>query len=365
MYIYERKQWPAFSWDEASIGPILAQTRYLQGRLLGRVRALGFSLQEEAALFTLTQDVIKTSEIEGEQLSNQSVRSSVAQKLGINIGSILPIDRNVEGIVEVMIDATRNYAAPLTDTRLFSWHNALFAAENNLSATFKVGQWRTQQSGPMRVISGAYGREKIHFEAPDSHSLKKEMKQFIHWFNKTLTQDPVIKSALAHFWFVTIHPFSDGNGRIARAIADMTLALSENSPQRFYSMSAQIQTERTQYYAILESCQKESLNITDWLEWFLHCLQRAIINAEDNLKIILLKADFWQEHATQIFNHRQQLIINLLLDNNFIGQLTSSKWAKITKCSQDTALRDISDLIKKNVLLKDLSNGRSTCYRLK
>lgn len=338
--------------------------RHLQGRLLGHMEALGFGLREEATLQTLTQDVIKTSEIEGEKLDAEQVRSSIARRLGMDMGRSKPVDRNVEGIVEIMLDAIRNYEAPLTQERLFAWHAALFPTGRSGMQRIVVGGWRTKESGPMQVVSGPYGREKVHYEAPSYGRLKKEMTHFIKWFNASSEADLVVKSALAHFWFVTIHPFDDGNGRIARAIADMMLARSEKSSQRFYSMSSQIQHERKGYYDVLEACQKGPLDITSWIEWFLHCLKRAIAASEETLQAVLIKARFWKAHAEESFNNRQRTILNRLLDG-FDGKLTSSKWATITKCSQDTALRDISDLLDRKILTKDEAGGRSTSYELR
>ncbi|HTG44527.1 MAG TPA: Fic family protein, partial [Verrucomicrobiae bacterium] len=351
MYIHELKDWPEFHWKRAELADLLAEARHLQGRLLGRMESLGFGLREEATLQTLTQDVLKTSEIEGEKLEAGQVRSSIARQLGMDMGAGLPIDRNVEGIVEVMLDATRKYDAPLTEERLFGWHAALFPIGRSGMQRITVAGWRTKASGPMQVVSGSYGRERVHYEAPSYDRLKKEMARFLKWFNTSSETDLVIRSALAHFWFVTIHPFHDGNGRIARAIADMTLARSEKSSQRFYSMSAQIQRERKDYYDVLEKCQKGSLDISAWIEWFLNCLKHAIAASETTLQAILNKARFWKIHAGESFNERQRTIINRLLDG-FEGKLTSSKWAKLTKCSQDTALRDISDLLNRQILSK-------------
>lgn len=363
MYIHERKDWPHFKWDHAGLSELLAEVRYMQGRLLGRMDAVGFQLREEAMLEALTQDVLKTSEIEGEKLDTQQVRSSIAKKLGMDIVAVPLIDRHVDGIVEVMLDATCGFDVPLTQERLFGWHAALFPTGRSGFHRIAVGEWRTEASGAMQVVSGPYGREKVHYEAPDYKRMKKEMSGFIKWFNNNQKIDLVIKSALAHFWFVTIHPFEDGNGRIARAIADMLLARSEKSKQRFYSMSAQIQRERNDYYNVLESCQKGTLDITQWIEWYLHCLQRAIASSDEILKTVLTKATFWRVHSGESFNERQRFVINRLLDG-FEGKLNSSKWAKLTKCSQDTALRDITDLLERKILLKDEAGGRSTSYLL-
>ncbi len=363
MYIHERKEWPEFTWDQVGLSPLLAEVRHAQGRLIGHMDALGFGLREEATLQTLTQDVLKTSEIEGEKLDAEQVRSSLARRLGMDMGKSKLIDRNVEAIVEILLDATRHYNAPLTQERLFDWHGALFPTGRSGMQRIVVGGWRTKESGPMQVVSGPYGREKVHYEAPGHERLKEEMARFLKWLNSASELDPVIKASLAHFWFVTIHPFDDGNGRIARAIADMLLARSEKSPQRFYSMSAQILRERKAYYDVLEACQKGPLDITPWIEWFLHCLRHAISASEETLQTVLIKARFWKAHAAESFNDRQRIILNRLLDG-FDGKLTSSAWAKLTKCSQDTALRDITDLLERKILAKDEAGGRSTSYAL-
>jgi Fic family protein len=365
MYIHELPGWPQFHWDEKKVAGLLAEVRHLQGRLLGRMDALGFGLREEATLGVLTQDVVKTSEIEGERLDPQQVRSSIGRRLGIETGGVQITDRHVEGIVEVMLDATRKYAEPLTKKRLLAWHAALFPTGRSGLQPIKIGRWRDADSGAMQVVSGAYGREQVHYEAPAHDRLENEMAAFLHWFNRPDdTTDPVLKSALAHFWFVTIHPFDDGNGRIARAIADLALARSENSSQRFYSMSSQIQREREAYYRVLERGQKESLDITGWIDWYLRCLRHAIQTSAETLQAVLTKARLWKDHATESFNDRQRGMINRLLDG-FEGKLTSSKWAKLAKCSQDTALRDISDLLERGVLTKDEPGGRSTSYQLR
>lgn len=364
MYIHERKDWPAFHLDQAKLADLLAEVRHLQGRLVGRMEVLGFGLREEATLQTLTEDVVKTSEIEGEMLDTEQVRSSLARRLGLDIGGALQIDRNVEGIVEVMLDATRKYDAPLTEERLFGWHAALFPTGRSGMQRITVGAWRTEASGAMQVVSGRFGRERVHYEAPAVARLEKEMAHFLIWSNAAPETDLVVKAAIAHFWFVTIHPFEDGNGRIARAIADMMLAQSEKSTERFYSMSAQIQRERNGYYDVLESSQKGSLNITPWIEWFLNCLKHAIGASEKMLETVLIKARFWKAHAGESLNERQREIINLLQDG-FEGKLTSSKWARLMKCSQDTALRDISDLLNRQILAKDEAGGRSTSYKLR
>lgn len=364
MYIHERKEWPGFMWDEGKLAGLLADVRYLQGRLLGRMEGLGFQLREVATLQTLTADVVKTTEIEGEKLDVETVRSSIARRMGLDIGALRAIDRNVEGIVDIMLDATREFEKPLTQERLFGWHAALFPTGRSGLQRITVGAWRPKKSGAMQVVSGPIGREKVHYEAPSHDRLKSEMAAFLKWLNSSSETDLVLKSALAHFWFVTIHPFDDGNGRIARAIADMMLARSEKTSQRFYSMSSQIQQERNAYYDVLERSQKGTLDITGWIEWYLNCLKRAIGASEETLKAVLVKDAFWKMHAGKSFNDRQRKVIDRLLDG-FEGKLTSSKWAKLTKCSQDTAGRDINVLVELKILSKEEAGGRSTSYVLK
>jgi Fic family protein len=362
--IHEQKDWPQFRWDQAAIVAPLAEARHRQGRLIGRMQALGFPLRDEAVLYTLTEDVLKSSEIEGDRLDKEQVRSSVARHLGLDIGGLLPADRHVEGVVHMMLDATQNYADPLSAGRLFGWQAALFPTGRSGLRKITVGAWRRDKSGPMEVVSGPIGHERVHYRAPPARHLAREMQAFLHWFNKKERGlDPVLKAAISHLWFVTIHPFDDGNGRIARAIADMALARSEASPQRFYSMSAQIRIERNRYYEILEVTQKGGLDISDWLEWFLACLDRALSGAEGILEAVLRKADFWRKHATTELNPRQRNMLSRLLDG-FSGKLTSSKWAKIEKCSTDTALRDIAYLVDRHILQKDAAGGRSTSYSL-
>jgi Fic family protein len=363
MYIYERDDWPKFRWNEAALATRLAAVRHQQGRLIGRMEALGFRLREEAVLQTLTEDVLKSSEIEGEVLDKDQVRSSIARRLGLDIGALTPADRNVEGVVEMMLDATQRYAAPLSAERLFAWHAALFPTGRSGMSKITVGAWRNDMSGPMQVVSGPFGRERVHYQAPPAERLARDIETFLTWFEARTGLDPVIKAALAHLWFVTIHPFEDGNGRIARAIADMALARAEHTAQRFYSMSAQIRAERTVYYQLLEETQKGDLDVTAWLDWFLACLGRAFERAEEAYSSVLAKARFWDRHAQTTLNDRQRLVINRLLDG-FEGNLTSSKWAALAKCSQDTALRDIEDLIRCGVLAKDKAGGRSTSYSL-
>jgi Fic family protein len=363
-YIHERPDWPKFHWKQEGVAKQLAAVRHRQGRLIGRMHALGFPLREEAVLETLTEDVLKSSEIEGEILDKEQVRSSIARRLGMEAVAVARADRDVEGVVEMMLDATQKFEEPLTADRLFGWHAALFPTGRSGIAKIIVGAWRDDKTGRMQVVSGAYGRrEKVHYEAPVASRLDVEMKSFLDWFNSEDDTDPVIRAALAHLWFVTIHPFDDGNGRIARAIADMSLARSEDSPQRYYSMSAQIRLERKDYYDLLEATQKDDLDITPWLEWFLGCLDRAFDGAEKILANVFQKAEFWKKHAAVPLNDRQRDILNRLLDG-FEGKLTSSKWAKIEKCSPDTALRDINELVERGILAKDPAGGRSTSYSL-
>jgi len=362
-YIHELPDWPKFQWDQTTLAEKLAAVRHRQGRLIGRMEGLGFPLPSEAVLQTLTQEVLKSSEIEGEILDQDQVRSSIARRLGIDIGGLTPADRHVEGLVEMMLDATQKYKDPLTHERLFAWHAAMFPTGRSGMSKITAGAWRDDKSGPMQVVSGPIGRERVHYQAPAAPRLEAEMESFLEWFYGETAIDPVLKAALAHLWFVTIHPFDDGNGRIARAIADMSLTRSEDSPQRFYSMSAQIRAERNAYYDILEKTQKQdALNVTPWLEWFLSCLNRAFDGAERTLATVLKKAEFWKQHAATAFNNRQRDIVNRLLDG-FEGKLTSSKYATIEKTSPDTALRDISDLIERGILAKD-GGGRSTSYSL-
>ena len=362
-YIHELKGWPHFRWSQERLAKRLAAVRHQQGRLIGRMEGLGFTLRAEATLQTRTEEVLKSSEIEGEILDRDQVRSSVARRLGMDIGALTPADRHVDGVVEMILDATERYDTPLTAERLFGWHAALFPTGRSGMTKITVGAWRNARSGPMQVVSGPIGRERVHYEAPIASRLKKEMRAFLDWFNTENTIDPVLKAGIAHLWFVTIHPFDDGNGRIARAIADQALARSEKSAQRFYSMSAQIRQERNAYYDILEATQKGDLDITPWLEWFLECLNRAFGGAETILAAVLTKARFWEINAGASLNDRQRTIINRLLDG-FEGKLTSSKWAMLTKCSQDTALRDIDDLVQRGILTKDAAGGRSTSYSL-
>lgn len=362
-YIHNLPVWPQFQWDRERVTKHLAIVSHNQGRLLGRMEVLGFKVRQEAVLKTLTEDVLKSSEIEGEQLDAEQVRSSVARRLGMNIGGLKPVDRNVEGIVEMVLDATGHYEKPLTAERLFDWHAALFPTGRSGMRQIVVGAWRGDRSDPMQVVSGPVGRERVHFEAPNAGRLDREMQVFLDWFNEATAIDWISKAGLAHLWFVTIHPFDDGNGRIARAIADMALARSQKSPQRFYSMSVQIRNERDAYYDILEKTQKGAMDVTAWMEWFLGCMERAIEGAQTVLETVLSKARFWEAVGDFPLNKRQRLVLNRLL-NGFEGKLTTKKWAKLTKCSHDTALRDIAALIDGGILVRNPEGGRSTSYAL-
>jgi len=363
-FIHQSDNWPNFSWKLEEFINLLSEVRNLQGRIMGRMESLGFDLRNEATLETLTLDVLKSTEIEGEYLNPDQVRSSIARRLGMEIAGSVESDRNVDGVVEMMLDATQNCFNPLTSERLFDWHAALFPTGRSGMYKITVANWRSDSTGPMQVVSGAMGKEKVHFQAPDSSLVESEMSRFLDWFNKSSELDLVLKASVAHLWFVTIHPFDDGNGRITRALTDMLLAQSDRSSQRFYSMSAQIRLERKQYYEILEKTQKGNLDITDWIKWFLNCLLNALKSTDTILNRVLFKADFWTRHAKTIMNERQKKLLNKILDG-FEGKLTSSKWAKIAKCSKDTAIRDINDLINKNILKKDEAGGRSTNYELK
>lgn len=364
IYIYQQPDWPHFTWDNDELIGLLSLLRHKQGRLKGYMEALGFVSQNETSLKTLTLDVLKSSEIEGEMLNLEQVRSSIARKLGMDIAGLVPSDRHVDGVVEMMLDATLNFRKKLSADRLFGWHASLFPNGRSGMHKISVGTWRDNEKGPMQVVSGAMGKEKIHFEAPEARKLKGEMSLFLKWFNAKDQLDPVLKSAIAHLWFVTIHPFDDGNGRIARAIADMQLTRADGDQQRFYSMSAQIRVERTTYYNMLEKTQKGSLDITPWLLWYLRCLTRALDTTDKNLQSVMEKTRFWDKHFQTEINERQRQMINKLFDG-FIGKLNSSKWAKLAKCSPDTALRDINDLIQKKILKKEEAGGRSTSYVLR
>ncbi|MEM9243650.1 MAG: Fic family protein [Pseudomonadota bacterium] len=364
MWIYEYQNWSNFTWDAEALASKLADIRYRQGHLLGRMESLGFELKREASLNMLTNDVVKSSAIEGESLDSEEVRSSIARRLGVNIAGLVPASRDVEGIVEMMLDATQQFSKPLTKDRLFGWHAALFPTGRSGMRRITVGGWRTIDVGPMQVVSGPIGRETIHFEAPNADQLESEIQVFLDWFGNSQDIDPVLKAGIAHFWFVTIHPFEDGNGRIARAICDMALARADGTANRFYSLSTQIESERKTYYIQLEKQQRGSPEITGWLAWFLDCLGRAISSAEIALGNILFKARLWDKINQKPVNKRQCFIINRMLDDDFKGYMHTSKYAKLAKCSTDTALRDIQDLKKRGIFIQNPGGGRSTSYSL-
>jgi Fic family protein len=362
-YIWQQGDWPYWVYDLKRLLPLLSQVHLAQGHLLGRMHDVGMDLRDEASLRVLAEDVLKTSEIEGEKLNLESVRSSIARRLGLDIGALAPADRHVDGVVDMVLDATQRHDDTLTAERLFGWHAALFPTGYSGLARIRVGAWRDDSQGPMQVVSGPVQRRRVHYEAPPAVMLDAEMSEFLRWFNGPHDDDPVITAGIAHLWFVTIHPFDDGNGRIARAVGDMALARADHRVRRYYSVSAQLQRERKDYYDWLERNQKGTLDVTDWLEWFLGCLLRAVQGAESTLSAVLAKAGFWNRWAGVSMNERQIKLLNKLLDG-FDGKLTSSKWAAIAECSQDTALRDISDLLAKGVLVKSAASGRSTSYEL-
>lgn len=359
-YIYQYKNWTSFTWRESEINALFGEVRNLQGRILGQMNTLGFATKEEATLRTLTLDVIESSAIEGEKLDYDQVRSSIARRLGINIAGLVPANRKVDGVVEMMLDATQNFQKPLTKKRLCGWHSALFPTGHSGMLKIEVARYRT---GEMQIVSGAMGKERVHYEAVPGAKVKEEMDQFLTWFNDKNTIDPVLKSAIAHFWFIIIHPFDDGNGRIARAISDLMLARADGTSERFYSMSSQILVERKKYYETLQRVQHSSGDLTDWLSWFLHCLKKSLVATEQTLQKIMRKNEFWQKHESSELNERQRLVLNKLFDG-LDGKLKSSKWAKIAKCSPDTALRDINDLMDKQILRQEQAGGRSTNYEL-
>nr|WP_310136502.1 Fic family protein [Burkholderia ambifaria] len=363
-FIWEAADWPAWRFDLPALATSLADVSRAQGMLAGRLADIGLALRDEASLVALTEDVVKTSAIEGENLSVASVRSSIARRLGVDIGALAPVDRHVEGVVDMVLDATTHSATPVTESRLFGWHAALFPTGYSGMSRIAVGAWRTDASGPMQVVSGPIGRQRVHFEAPPAVRLANEVGRFLAWLNAAPPVEPLlIRAGLAHLWFVTLHPFDDGNGRIARALGDLVLARADRSPQRFYSLSAQIQRERNAYYDVLERTQRGSLDVTEWLAWFLNALGRAVDHAHTTLDAVLVKARFWQRCAGFVMNERQVKVMNRLLDG-FEGKLTTTKWAALAKCSQDTALRDITELVEHGVLLRSSSGGRSTSYEL-
>ncbi len=362
-YIHERSTWPGFTWDDQSFAAELAEVRHQQGRLLGRLEALGFDLRNEANLVVMTSEVVKSSAIEGERLEPDEVRSSIARRLRLDTAELPTLSRDVEGVVEMMLDATGSHESPLTSERLFGWHTALFAGSRSSSGPITVGAWRRSEAGPMQVVSGPMGKETVHFEAPNAGRLPAEMSRFVAWFDEPTSIDPVLHAAVAHLWFVTIHPFDDGNGRIARAIAEMALARADGSAARFYSMSTQILIERAEYYRQLEQAQRGGLDITPWLQWFLGCLDRAIEGSEQLLASVIRKSRFWQVANRHPLNPRQQLVVDRML-GEFEGHLSTSKYAKLAKCSPDTAQRDVRELLAQGILVQNPGGGRSTSYRL-
>ena len=363
IYIHERTDWPRLHWRREALVDVLADVRHRQGRLIGRMENLGFDRRREAVLGTLVEDVVKSSDIEGEKLDAAEVRSSIARRLGMDAGGVRPTDRDVEGVVEMILDATRRYDQPLTAARLFDWHASLFPTSRSGMRRIAVGRWRDAQADPTQVVSGPIGRERVHFEAPSAARVDAEMRAFLHWFETPADTDPVLRAALAHLWFVTVHPLEDGNGRIARAIADMALARSEGSSQRFYSMSSQIRAGRAAYYDILERTQRGTTDVTQWMTWFLACLGRSVDAAGTALAAVLAKARFWERAGGLALNERQRRVLNRVLDG-FEGRLTTSKWAKLAKCSQDTALRDITFLVGHGLLARNPGGGRNTSYSL-
>ncbi len=363
-YIYQQNDWPDFIWNSENLLPLLGKVRSLQGKLIGSMQSLGFELQSEANLETLTLDVVKSTEIEGEILNPEQVRSSLARRLGMDISGLVYSERNVDGIVDMMLDAIKNYKQPMTLDRLKNWHYAMFPTGRSGAYKIRVGNLRDDLTGPMQVVSGAMGKEKVHFQAPAANLLPDELEKFLKWFNNEKTLDPVIKSGIAHLWFITLHPFEDGNGRMTRALTDMLLTRSDDISQRYYSMSSQIRLEHKEYYNILEKVQKGSLDITDWLHWFLNCLYRSIKASNLLLGKVIFKHKFWIKYADEIKNDRQKKVLNMLMDD-FKGKLNTSKWAKINKCSTDTALRDIQDLVEKGILEKEPGGGRSTSYKVR
>jgi len=364
LYIWQASDWPRWRYDLATLAEPMARVSHAQGLLLGRLADIGLGLRDEASLAVLTDDVLKSSEIEGEHLNVASVRSSIARRLGVDIGSLAPVDRHVEGVVEMVLDATSNSAQPLTVERLFAWHAALFPTGYSGLSKISTGTWRDDAHGPMQVVSGPVGRQKLHYQAPPAECLASEMDGFLSWLNDPKTMEPaLIRAGLGHLWFVTLHPFDDGNGRIARAIGDLLLARADGSPQRFYSLSAQIQRERKAYYDILERAQKGALEVTEWLLWFFQMLNEAVSHSHGMLDTVLVKARFWQRQQGATLNARQLKVLNRLLDG-FEGKLTTRKWATLAKCSSDTALRDINELLERGVLQRSGSRGRSTSYEL-
>lgn len=363
LYVYQQSDWPYFIWDSEMVLMYLTEVRFAQGRLMGKLESMGFEMRENAQFEMLSLEVLKSAEIEGERYKPDEVRSSVARKLGLDKFTNVQVGKNVDGVVEMMYDALNHANSPLTRERLFGWHASLFPTGYSGTYPITTAAYRADQNGPMQLVSGAMGRERVHFQAPPADRVPSEMNVFLEWFNNDQGLDFVLKAGVAHLWFLTLHPFEDGNGRLARALTDLLLARSDKSTQQFYSLSAQFLKERKAYYEILEKTQKGDLDVTDWLMWFLTGFYKALKATETILDKTLHKADFWKQHAQTLFNDRQLKVVNLLLDS-FEGKLTSSKWARLCKCSQDTALRDLTDLLQKEVLKKEEGGGRSTHYAL-
>ena len=363
MYLWDRADWPAFRWDADALLTALADARSRQGRLLGTMSQLGFDLKVESELHATTEDVVKTSEIEGQTLDAAGVRSSVARRLGVSVGGVSVSDRTADGVVEMVLDATQHHDRPLTRERLRGWHAALFPTGYSGVRKITIAGWRTDREGPMRVVSGPMGRQRVHYQAPPAERVAVEMDRFLSWFNSRPPIDGLLRSAVAHLWLVTIHPFDDGNGRIARAIADLALAQMEGTGQRFYSVSAQIRRERSRYYRTLETTQRGTLDITEWLAWFVACFGRAIDEAETEHGAVLAKAAFWRRYAHEPFSARQKAVLNRVL-HRIVGKLTAKKWATLGKCSIATAQRDINDLVARRLLIRNPGGSKRTSYRI-
>jgi Fic family protein len=362
-YIYERPDFPDFYWDSEKILAPLSEVRFMQGRFSGKIQSLGFDIQQESNLLLLEKEIITSSQIEGEIYKPEEVRSSIAKRTGAAYDSNQPTNRNIDGFVDLLLDATQNYATVISKERLFNWHGALFPTGRSGLYTIKTAQWRKDEKGPMQVVSGGFGNEKVHYEAPTASLIPNLMIAFLDWLNTESQQDLIIKTGIAHLWFLTIHPFEDGNGRIARAISESILAKSENDAMRFYSLSSQILKNKKDYYLLLEQSQKGNLDCTNWLLWFLETLKKAIIQSEEIISTVLQKANFWKNHEKTILSPRQQKMLEILW-NDFEGNLTTKKWSLLTKCSDDSALRDINDLILKGILYKEDKGSRSTSYKI-
>lgn len=361
-YTHLHPDWPKYRWDASALAVALADIHQRRGALSIAMATLGLEARQQEVLQVLVQDVTRSSEIEGEHLDQGQVRSSVARRLGMDRAGLPEPSRDVEGVVEMMLDATQKFNEPLTEQRLFAWHASLFPTSRSGMAKIITGAYRDDARGPMQVVSGPIGQERVHFEAPAANRLPVEMAQFVRWFEEEAI-DPIVKAALAHLWFVTIHPFEDGNGRIGRAVMDMALARADGSSQRFYSMTAQLHKERKAHYAQLEQASRKSLDVTPWISWFVKRLSDALTEAEGVVRLVRRKQEFWDRHRDSGLNERQTKIVNMLLDG-FTGKLQTAKYAKINKCSTDTAFRDLTDMVAKGILVKAEAGGRSTNYDL-